>query len=100
MPFFAPQTPRLEEQNMLVYYASRRATEQPMLSSRKYKRQHWAFPRKFPLLLDLQVPQISNLVYSTSIMGIWLKKPEDVPGASWPAIAISSFVAFGGILFG
>ncbi|KAJ5202478.1 hypothetical protein N7449_004557 [Penicillium cf. viridicatum] len=33
-------------------------------------------------------------------MGVWLKKPEDVPGASWPAIAISSFVAFGGILFG
>jgi hypothetical protein len=38
----------LEEQNMLVYCASRRATEQPMLFHReKYKRQHWAFPGIF-----------------------------------------------------
>jgi len=28
------------------------------------------------------------------------KKPEDVPGASWPAIGIGFFVAFGGVLFG
>ncbi|CAG8949940.1 hypothetical protein HYFRA_00004271 [Hymenoscyphus fraxineus] len=33
-------------------------------------------------------------------MGISLKKPEGVPGRSWPAIAIGMFVAFGGILFG
>ncbi|KAH7122635.1 high affinity glucose transporter RGT2 [Dendryphion nanum] len=29
-----------------------------------------------------------------------LKKPDDVPGKSWPAIAIGLFVAFGGVLFG
>ncbi|KAF1953137.1 high affinity glucose transporter RGT2 [Byssothecium circinans] len=29
-----------------------------------------------------------------------LKKPEGVPGASWPAIVIGLFVAFGGVLFG
>ncbi|KAI6713087.1 hypothetical protein B2J93_5332 [Marssonina coronariae] len=33
-------------------------------------------------------------------MGIALKKPEGVPGRSWPAIAIGMFVAFGGVLFG
>ncbi|KAH8802485.1 high-affinity glucose transporter [Xylogone sp. PMI_703] len=33
-------------------------------------------------------------------MGLMLKKPADVPGKSWPAIAIGLFVAFGGILFG
>ena len=33
-------------------------------------------------------------------MGILLKNPEGTAGASWPAIAISGFVAFGGILFG
>lgn len=33
-------------------------------------------------------------------MGFALKKPEDVPGASWPAIVIGLFVAFGGVLFG
>lgn len=32
-------------------------------------------------------------------MGIFLKKP-DVVGATWPAVAISSFAAFGGVLFG
>lgn len=29
-----------------------------------------------------------------------LKKPDDVPGAAWPAILIGLFVAFGGVLFG
>ncbi|KAF2738660.1 general substrate transporter [Polyplosphaeria fusca] len=29
-----------------------------------------------------------------------LKKPDDVAGASWPAIVIGLFVAFGGVLFG
>lgn len=33
-------------------------------------------------------------------MGISLKKPEGVPGKSWPAIMIGMFVAFGGVLFG
>lgn len=33
-------------------------------------------------------------------MGISLKKPEGVPGRSWPAIIIGMFVAFGGVLFG
>lgn len=33
-------------------------------------------------------------------MGFMFKKPEDVPGASWPAIGIGFFVAFGGVLFG
>ena len=33
-------------------------------------------------------------------MGISLKKPEGVPGRSWPAIVIGMFVAFGGVLFG
>lgn len=33
-------------------------------------------------------------------MGLALKKPEGVPGSSWPAIAIGMFVAFGGVLFG
>jgi hypothetical protein len=33
-------------------------------------------------------------------MGLKLKKPEDIPGKSWPAIAIGLFVAFGGVLFG
>jgi len=33
-------------------------------------------------------------------MGLALKKPEGVPGKSWPAIAIGMFVAFGGVLFG
>jgi MFS family permease len=33
-------------------------------------------------------------------MGFMLKKPEDVPGKSWPAIVIGLFVAFGGVLFG
>ena len=33
-------------------------------------------------------------------MGFALKKPDDVPGASWPAILIGLFVAFGGVLFG
>ncbi|KAH6722544.1 putative glucose transporter rco-3 [Leptodontidium sp. MPI-SDFR-AT-0119] len=33
-------------------------------------------------------------------MGIALKKPEGVPGKSWPAIIIGLFVAFGGVLFG
>jgi len=32
-------------------------------------------------------------------MGLGLKKPDDVPGATWPAIAIGLFVAFGGVLF-
>lgn len=29
-----------------------------------------------------------------------LKKPDDVPGKSWPAILIGLFVAFGGVLYG
>ncbi|CZR69217.1 probable monosaccharide transporter [Phialocephala subalpina] len=33
-------------------------------------------------------------------MGLMLKKPDDTPGKSWPAIAIGLFVAFGGVLFG
>jgi SP family sugar:H+ symporter-like MFS transporter len=33
-------------------------------------------------------------------MGLKLKKPEDIQGKSWPAIAIGLFVAFGGVLFG
>lgn len=33
-------------------------------------------------------------------MGLALKKPEGVPGRSWPAIMIGMFVAFGGVLFG
>ncbi|KKK16421.1 hypothetical protein P175DRAFT_0496813 [Aspergillus ochraceoroseus IBT 24754] len=33
-------------------------------------------------------------------MGFMIKKPEDTPGASWPAIVIGLFVAFGGVLFG
>jgi MFS transporter, SP family, sugar:H+ symporter len=33
-------------------------------------------------------------------MGILLKQPEGTPGKAWPAIVISGFVAFGGILFG
>lgn len=33
-------------------------------------------------------------------MGIALKKPQGVPGKSWPAIVIGLFVAFGGVLFG
>jgi len=33
-------------------------------------------------------------------MGLSLKKPEGVPGKSWPAIIIGLFVAFGGVLFG
>ncbi|PMD25306.1 high-affinity glucose transporter [Hyaloscypha hepaticicola] len=33
-------------------------------------------------------------------MGLALKKPEGVPGKSWPAIVIGLFVAFGGVLFG
>ena len=33
-------------------------------------------------------------------MGLKLKKPTDVAGASWPAVAVGLFVAFGGVLFG
>jgi SP family sugar:H+ symporter-like MFS transporter len=33
-------------------------------------------------------------------MGLSLKKPQNEPGKSWPAIAIGMFVAFGGVLFG
>jgi len=33
-------------------------------------------------------------------MGFGIKKPEGVPGKSWPAIVIGLFVAFGGVLFG
>ncbi|KAF2142746.1 uncharacterized protein K452DRAFT_297283 [Aplosporella prunicola CBS 121167] len=33
-------------------------------------------------------------------MGFALKKPDDVAGASWPAIAVGLFVAFGGVLYG
>lgn len=33
-------------------------------------------------------------------MGLAFKKPEGVPGSSWPAIVIGLFVAFGGVLFG
>lgn len=31
-------------------------------------------------------------------MGLTIKKPEDVPGATWPAIVVGLFVAFGGVL--
>lgn len=37
---------------------------------------------------------------NNSKMGLALKKPEGVPGKSWPAIIIGLFVAFGGVLFG
>lgn len=33
-------------------------------------------------------------------MGILLKKPQEVPGSTAPAIIIGLFVAFGGVLFG
>ncbi|KAJ5210089.1 MFS monosaccharide transporter [Penicillium cf. griseofulvum] len=33
-------------------------------------------------------------------MGILIKQPEGTAGKAWPAIVISGFVAFGGILFG
>lgn len=33
-------------------------------------------------------------------MGFALKKPDDAAGATWPAIVIGMFVAFGGVLFG
>lgn len=33
-------------------------------------------------------------------MGIGLKKPQGEAGASWPAIVVGCFVAFGGVLFG
>jgi MFS transporter, SP family, sugar:H+ symporter len=33
-------------------------------------------------------------------MGLLLKKPDDEPGAAWPAVLIGLFVAFGGVLFG
>ena len=33
-------------------------------------------------------------------MGLALKKPDGAAGASWPAIVIGLFVAFGGVLFG
>ncbi|RKF64218.1 putative glucose transporter rco-3 [Erysiphe neolycopersici] len=33
-------------------------------------------------------------------MGLALKKPQDVPGRSWPAIVIGLFVATGGVLYG
>jgi len=33
-------------------------------------------------------------------MGLALKKPQYVPGKTWPAIVIGLFVAFGGVLFG
>jgi SP family sugar:H+ symporter-like MFS transporter len=33
-------------------------------------------------------------------MGFMLKKPTDEAGASWPAIMVGIFVAFGGVLFG
>lgn len=33
-------------------------------------------------------------------MGFALRKPEGEPGASWPAIVIGLFVAFGGVLYG
>ncbi|KAI6248010.1 Major facilitator-type transporter ecdD [Erysiphe necator] len=33
-------------------------------------------------------------------MGLALRKPQDVPGRSWPAIVIGFFVATGGVLYG
>ncbi|KAI0207013.1 high-affinity glucose transporter RGT2 [Astrocystis sublimbata] len=33
-------------------------------------------------------------------MGAVIKKPDEVAGKAWPAIAIGLFVAFGGVLFG
>jgi hypothetical protein len=46
-------------------------------------------------------PHFFVLLLVTSItMGLMLKKPEGEAGASWPAIMIGLFVAFGGVLFG
>ncbi|KAH1549947.1 hypothetical protein KXX57_000425 [Aspergillus fumigatus] len=42
----------------------------------------------------------SSAHINTCTMGLMLKKPEGVPGKSWPAIVIGLFVAFGGVLFG
>ncbi len=33
-------------------------------------------------------------------MGFGIHKPADEPGATWPAICLGLFVAFGGVLFG
>jgi SP family sugar:H+ symporter-like MFS transporter len=33
-------------------------------------------------------------------MGLMLKRPDDTVGATWPAICLGLFVAFGGVLFG
>jgi hypothetical protein len=33
-------------------------------------------------------------------MGLLFEKPAGTEGKAWPAIVISGFVAFGGILFG
>ncbi|POS86958.1 hypothetical protein EPUL_003726, partial [Erysiphe pulchra] len=33
-------------------------------------------------------------------MGLALKKPQDFPGKSWPAVVIGLFVAVGGVLYG
>lgn len=43
---------------------------------------------------------LSLEVTPTINMKLMLKKPADVDGKVWPAIAIGLFVAFGGILFG
>jgi hypothetical protein len=37
---------------------------------------------------------------SPNMGGFLFKKPDDVPGAAFPAIMVGMFVAFGGILFG
>jgi hypothetical protein len=56
-----------------------------------------------PRLLVFPKLSLSSTPYfgdTTNRMGISLKKPEGVPGKSWPAIMIGMFVAFGGVLFG
>jgi len=33
-------------------------------------------------------------------MRLAIQKPDDVVGATWPAVLVGLFVAFGGVLFG
>jgi hypothetical protein len=48
------------------------------------------------------VPSFCHQYRSLSVakMGILIKQPEGTAGKAWPAILISGFVAFGGVLFG
>lgn len=50
------------------------------------------FPRFHILVFPLGFPRFK--------MGLTLKKPDDAFGATWPAIVVGLFVAFGGVLFG